>query len=310
MRLEEAEGECVRYAREAGKLLEKVEQPGGKTLLTGESARAASAEGASAAAPAPDVKVRPMVRPSDLAALSKRLEAVEGDIVGLKATVAHLEDLVERGEGQRHQPAPSDNLLGTGSSVQRAQDQTAQSDAMGQVERDLEDVCLDIARLAKQIDHPVRSPQVWPASAAAATAGGVGTAPAAQEGGIQERQKETGKPAEGGHGGALESKTDIIYCVCHGPAYGEQFGGGEGGMGQGEGKHVGVISFMPACPALWCVPTLLLLSSAGEMIACDNPQCEMQWFHLGCVGLSEAPKGAWYCDQCKKNMSAGRGKPK
>lgn len=32
------------------------------------------------------------------------------------------------------------------------------------------------------------------------------------------------------------------------------------------------------------------------MIACDNPDCPAEWFHLGCVGLTNAnrPRGKWY----------------
>ncbi|PIO13456.1 hypothetical protein AB205_0131310, partial [Aquarana catesbeiana] len=31
--------------------------------------------------------------------------------------------------------------------------------------------------------------------------------------------------------------------------------------------------------------------SYGEMVGCDNQDCPIEWFHYGCVGLSEAPKG-------------------
>jgi hypothetical protein len=41
--------------------------------------------------------------------------------------------------------------------------------------------------------------------------------------------------------------------------------------------------------------------SHGEMIACDNANCPNpgEWFHLGCMGLIEAPKGKWLCPDCK-----------
>ncbi|GKU98559.1 hypothetical protein SLEP1_g11550 [Rubroshorea leprosula] len=38
--------------------------------------------------------------------------------------------------------------------------------------------------------------------------------------------------------------------------------------------------------------------SFGEMVACDNPDCKIEWFHFGCVGLKEQPKGKWYCSDC------------
>ncbi|XP_029870723.2 inhibitor of growth protein 3 isoform X3 [Aquila chrysaetos chrysaetos] len=33
--------------------------------------------------------------------------------------------------------------------------------------------------------------------------------------------------------------------------------------------------------------------SYGEMVGCDNQDCPIEWFHYGCVGLTEAPKGKW-----------------
>ena len=42
--------------------------------------------------------------------------------------------------------------------------------------------------------------------------------------------------------------------------------------------------------------------SYGEMVGCDNDKCPIEWFHYGCVGLTEAPKGKWYCPQCTQAM--------
>jgi hypothetical protein len=39
--------------------------------------------------------------------------------------------------------------------------------------------------------------------------------------------------------------------------------------------------------------------SYGEMIACDNPDCIVEWFHYECVGITQQPKGKWYCPQCR-----------
>lgn len=33
----------------------------------------------------------------------------------------------------------------------------------------------------------------------------------------------------------------------------------------------------------------------GLMIAFDNPDCPIKWFHARCVHLSSALKGKWYC---------------
>ena len=42
--------------------------------------------------------------------------------------------------------------------------------------------------------------------------------------------------------------------------------------------------------------------SFGEMVACDNDQCEREWFHLPCVGLTSPPQGKWYCNECLSKM--------
>ncbi|KAJ4844843.1 PHD finger protein ing1 [Turnera subulata] len=48
--------------------------------------------------------------------------------------------------------------------------------------------------------------------------------------------------------------------------------------------------------------------SYGEMVACDNPNCKIEWFHFGCVGVKEQPKGKWFCRECGalKNRRKGR----
>ncbi|KAI9330523.1 hypothetical protein BDR26DRAFT_871448 [Obelidium mucronatum] len=39
--------------------------------------------------------------------------------------------------------------------------------------------------------------------------------------------------------------------------------------------------------------------SFGDMIGCDNSDCEIEWFHYGCVGLTEKVEGSWFCPQCR-----------
>ena len=38
---------------------------------------------------------------------------------------------------------------------------------------------------------------------------------------------------------------------------------------------------------------------SGRMIACDSPTCKIEWFHYQCVNIKRAPKGAWFCPDCK-----------
>ncbi len=39
----------------------------------------------------------------------------------------------------------------------------------------------------------------------------------------------------------------------------------------------------------------------GVLIGCENDDCPTKWFHLKCVGMSEAPQGSWYCRNCEVN---------
>ncbi|XP_059632261.1 PHD finger protein ING1 [Cornus florida] len=57
-------------------------------------------------------------------------------------------------------------------------------------------------------------------------------------------------------------------------------------------------------------PTYCLCNqvSYGEMVACDNPDCKIEWFHFGCVGLKEQPRGKWYCSDCAGNQKRRKGK--
>jgi len=39
--------------------------------------------------------------------------------------------------------------------------------------------------------------------------------------------------------------------------------------------------------------------SYGEMIGCDYDGCAIEWYHFNCVGLTNKPKGKWYCPKCR-----------
>ena len=41
----------------------------------------------------------------------------------------------------------------------------------------------------------------------------------------------------------------------------------------------------------------------GTMIACDLPECKIEWFHLSCLQLNSVPKGKWYCPDCRKKST-------
>ena len=43
--------------------------------------------------------------------------------------------------------------------------------------------------------------------------------------------------------------------------------------------------------------------SFGEMIACDNTRCELEWFHFSCVDVKVQPEGQWFCPRCRDESS-------
>jgi len=48
----------------------------------------------------------------------------------------------------------------------------------------------------------------------------------------------------------------------------------------------------------------------GSMIACDNHQCKIEWFHQSCLKLNAIPRGKWYCPDCRKLPQFLKGKKK
>ena len=50
---------------------------------------------------------------------------------------------------------------------------------------------------------------------------------------------------------------------------------------------------------------------SGNMIACDNPACPIEWFHFDCLKLSASPRTKiWYCPDCRKLNSCKRKRKK
>jgi uncharacterized membrane protein YgcG len=48
----------------------------------------------------------------------------------------------------------------------------------------------------------------------------------------------------------------------------------------------------------------------GEMIGCDGPECETEWFHFACVGIDPKakPEGSWFCESCRLGKDSSIGK--
>ncbi|KAF8339754.1 uncharacterized protein EI90DRAFT_3117530 [Cantharellus anzutake] len=77
--------------------------------------------------------------------------------------------------------------------------------------------------------------------------------------------------------------------------HGDGYGIGEDGMDEG-GDGDGDLDETKYC---YCDRV-----SFGEMVGCDGPDCTREWFHLPCIGLTVAPKGEWFCDECLAKRGA------
>lgn len=88
--------------------------------------------------------------------------------------------------------------------------------------------------------------------------------------------------------------------------------GGAGSSGENEINSMGLLAEplavdMPLDPnePKYCTCHQV---SFGEMIACDNKDCPIEWFHFACVDLKSKPKGKWYCPECFNINKKGKHK--
>eukprot|EP00750_Incisomonas_marina_P025599 INCI5585.1.p1 GENE.INCI5585.1~~INCI5585.1.p1 ORF type:complete len:263 (-),score=44.41 INCI5585.1:200-988(-) len=63
-------------------------------------------------------------------------------------------------------------------------------------------------------------------------------------------------------------------------------------------------SFVPSNEPLYCT---CRRPYVGQMVACENEDCEISWYHFECVGLTEQPAEdeKWYCKTCIENGFGG-----
>jgi len=52
---------------------------------------------------------------------------------------------------------------------------------------------------------------------------------------------------------------------------------------------------------LWCT---CKKNKRGTMLECESDCCDIQWYHLSCIGLTVAPSedDHWFCDICKEKQ--------
>ena len=58
---------------------------------------------------------------------------------------------------------------------------------------------------------------------------------------------------------------------------------------------------------VWC---FCRCEESGEMIGCDDEQCNIKWFHMDCLRIDKVPKGKWFCPECSKRKRSRLGKRK
>ncbi|XP_019413867.1 PREDICTED: PHD finger protein ING1 isoform X2 [Lupinus angustifolius] len=107
---------------------------------------------------------------------------------------------------------------------------------------------------------------------------------------------KSGRGSEGGRGGRKKaSQTTVVPAAAAATE------------AQTTANPTGVEIDLPVDPN---EPTYCLCNqvSYGEMVACDNNDCKIEWFHFGCVGLKEKPKGKWFCPNCAATRNRRKGK--
>jgi len=124
-------------------------------------------------------------------------------------------------------------------------------------------------------------------------------------GGVSSSSSSSQLTGQSGSQGSFSSGLDESFGSTAGGAVGGLIGidAGGGGVpvgGEGEFQAVdgGDWAYDPNEPR-YCICNQV---SYGEMVGCDNGDCPIEWFHYGCVALTQAPKGKWYCPQCTAAM--------
>ena len=67
-------------------------------------------------------------------------------------------------------------------------------------------------------------------------------------------------------------------------------------------------SSVPGNTSLWCYCEQD--KPKESMVGCDNPACQIEWFHLSCLRLTveQLPRGKWFFPECHKSRLQLRSK--
>uniref|UniRef100_A0A3Q2YRU7 Inhibitor of growth protein n=1 Tax=Hippocampus comes TaxID=109280 RepID=A0A3Q2YRU7_HIPCM len=147
------------------------------------------------------------------------------------------------------------------------------------------------------------SPYPYPSSALASTltqtlAPAVATAAAAAVNSDSRGRKSKGGVKSSNHQSSSSSSSSSLSSCSSSSALAQELSQQASALPEAEASGQVDWTYDPNEPR-YCICNQV---SYGEMVGCDNTDCPIEWFHYGCVGLSEAPKGKWYCPQCTAAM--------
>jgi len=109
---------------------------------------------------------------------------------------------------------------------------------------------------------------------------------------LAELQNDIEKGATGGGGG----HSGLGGAAASGAAYPGYSASSAGGLVGSNGQANGSSGDQSGEP-VYCFCRKV---SYGAMVACDNDDCEVEWFHFACVGLETKPRGKWFCPDCRR----------
>jgi len=154
------------------------------------------------------------------------------------------------------------------------------------VDRDMKTFDNELARTRQQLSLPPGETDYTP-SIGIASSGGLRSATQRQK-----NKRKRGGSGDGYSGGSRDAFGSADSSPTHGAALPPFSPGGTSGAAASD-------------EPTYCYCQRV---SFGDMIACDNDDCAIEWFHLACAGLPPdfQAKGKWYCKECTVLKQEGK----
>jgi hypothetical protein len=122
--------------------------------------------------------------------------------------------------------------------------------------------------------------------------------------GSKHQKKKPGVIGGDGKPGHFEEEVDSDeerYCICDDVSFGQMISCDNN------------VSLFPPMVIFFLISTLLTFARFKELILTKLQQCDKEWFHFECVGMTQMParRAKWYCPDCREKLGTDAfGNPK